>query len=138
MHNCSKWTWFKLKVSVENCWSLTDCADTYWVMPLKLFVKIISAPGRTCQSHFIQVFRWAIFPSVFPKVFRIGPNLCWTKTVLHIVPNSEQTMGLISICSFCAVSKLFWIDAKRNQTFCLGQEIWTGTKYFGTFKRTRH
>ena len=34
--------------------------------------------------------------------------------------------------------KSFWRGTKCSQIFGLAQKIWTGTKHFGTCKRTRH
>ena len=34
--------------------------------------------------------------------------------------------------------KWFWRGTKGSQIFELAQKIWTGTKHFGTCKRTRH
>ena len=34
--------------------------------------------------------------------------------------------------------KSFWRRTKCSQIFGLAQKLWTGTKYFGTYKRRRH
>ena len=64
------------------------------------------------------------------------------KTDLQIVPVPNflcQTIRWFSYSkfSFCAGTKLFGAVSKFNSIFGLAQNIWTGTKHFGSCRRTR-
>ena len=79
-----------------------------------------------------------------PKMFGAGPNfLCQTKNLStycgshkHFVP--DKKMICIQKNWFLCRHKSFWRGTKCRQIFGLAQKIWTGTKHFGTCKRTRH
>ena len=83
-------------------------------------------------------------PFTSPKMFWAGQNfLRQTKNLFtycgshkRFVPNKK----IICIQDNCSLSsqKSFWKGTKCKQIFGLSQKIWTGTKHFGTCKRTRH
>ena len=84
-------------------------------------------------------------PFTGPKMFWAGPNfLCQTKNLFtYILWQSQmfcarQKNDLHSVKFFLCRHKSFWRGTKCSQTLGLAQKIWTGTKHFGTCKRTRH
>ena len=71
-------------------------------------------------------------PFTGPKMFWAGPNfLCQTKNLFTNILCSTKRLFAFSKIVFCA-------GTKCSQIFGLAQKIWTGTKHFGTCKRTRH
>ena len=83
-------------------------------------------------------------PFTGPKMFCAGPIfLCQTKIFFtycgshkNFVP--DKKMICIQKNCFLCRHKSFWRGTKCSQIFGLAQKIWTGTKHFGTCKRTRH
>ena len=83
-------------------------------------------------------------PFIGPKMFRAGPNFFSNPKSLftyfashkHFVP--DKKMICIQQNCFLCQHKSFWRSTKCSQIFGLAQKIWTGTKRFGTCKRTRH
>ena len=83
-------------------------------------------------------------PFTGPKMFCAGPNfLSQPKNLFtfcaihkHFVP--DKKMICIQQNCFLCRRKSFWRGTKCSQIFWLAQKIWTGTKHFGTCKRTRH
>ena len=83
-------------------------------------------------------------PLTSPKMFCDVPHfLCQTKNVFtycvghrNFVP--VKKMICIQKNWFLCRHKSFWRGTKCRQIFGLAQKIWTGTKHFGTCKRTRH
>ena len=51
---------------------------------------------------------------------------------------ARQKNDLHSVKKFLCRHKSFWRGTKCSLIFGLAQKIWTGTKHFGTCKRTRH
>ena len=74
-------------------------------------------------------------PFTGPKMFCASPNCLSQPNNLftycanhkHFVPQTKRGIAFSKI-GFCAGTKVF----------VLAQKIWTGTKHFGTCKRTRH
>ena len=65
------------------------------------------------------------------------------KKFIYILCQSQkfcatQKNYLHSVKLFFCWHKRFWRGTKCSQMFELTQKIWTGTKHFGTCKRTRH
>ena len=83
-------------------------------------------------------------PSTGPKFFCAGPNFlsqpknltAFSASHKHFVP--DKKMICIQQNWFLCRHKSFWKGTKCSQIFGLAQKIWTGTKNFGTCKRTRH
>ena len=83
-------------------------------------------------------------PFTGPKMFCAGPNiLVQTQNLFtycashkHFAP--DKKVICIQQHWFLCLHKSFWRGTKCSQIFGLTQKIWTGTKYFGTCKRTRH
>jgi hypothetical protein len=76
-------------------------------------------------------------PFIGPKMFRAGPNFFSNPKSLftyfashkHFVPDKKM---------ICIQQNCFLCQHKCSQIFGLAQKIWTGTKHFGTCKRTGH
>ena len=67
--------------------------------------------------------------STGPKIVCACPNfLCQTKIHLDIVP----------VPNLLGQTKRWFEFGKFSLIFSLAQNIWTGPKHFGTFRRTRH
>ena len=83
-------------------------------------------------------------PFTGPKMFCAGPNfLSQPKNLLtycasHKHFDPDKKMICIQQNWFLWRHKSFWRGTKCSQIFGLAQKIWTGTKHFGTCKRTRH
>ena len=82
--------------------------------------------------------------------YRYQNVLCWSKffepaqKFIYILRQSQtfcarQKDDLHSAkLFFCATTNVFDEALKCSQIFGLAKKIWTGTKHFGTCKRTRH
>ena len=86
-----------------------------------------------------------LVPLQVPKCFGLVQIFCARpKIYLHILAVTNilyQTKRWFAFSKivFCAGTKVFEEALfKGSQIFGLAQKIWTGTKHFGTCKRTRH
>ena len=79
-------------------------------------------------------------PFTGPKKFWARPNFLYQSKKLFtykiFVP--DKKMICIQENWFLCRHKSFWRGTKCSQILGLAQKIWTGSKHFGTCKRTRH
>ena len=77
-------------------------------------------------------------PFAGPKMFWAGPNfLCQTKNLFTCCARKKDNLNSVKL--FFVLAQQFLEEALNAVKF-LGwlKKIWTGTKHFGTCKRTRH
>ena len=82
-------------------------------------------------------------PSTGSKIVFASPNfLSQTKINLDIVPvqknlcHTKRYLHLVT--SVLVLAQIFWSGIKCNSIFALAKNIWTSSKHFGTYRRTRH
>ena len=68
---------------------------------------------------------------VRPKIYS---QLCLPQT---FCPGPKDNLHSVKLV-FCAGTKVFKDGLNAVKVFGLAKKIWTGTKHFGTCKRTRH
>ena len=113
------------------CFDLKKC-------PVKICWPFLRSRSDKIQKQILNHSdRLMHCPFTGPKMFCAGPNFfCQTKNLFTYCGSHKilcQTIRrfAFSKIGFCAGTKVFEI-------FGLAQKIWTGTKHFGTCKRTRH
>ena len=83
-------------------------------------------------------------PFTGPKIFCAGPNVLSKPKHLTAFSDSSKTFVpanktiLLNANHYFVWHKMFVTGTIRKQIFGPTQNIWTGTKHFGTCKRTRH
>ena len=79
-------------------------------------------------------------PFTGPKMFCAGPNFLSQPNNLftHCQTFCARQKDDLHLVKLVFVPASFWRGTKCSQIFGLAQKIWTGTKHFGTCKRTRH
>ena len=86
-----------------------------------------------------QVGTWLLpCPFTGPKTFWACSNFLCHKyqKLIYILCQTKRWVSY-SKFSFCAGTKLFGVALKFYSIFGLAQNIWTGTKHFGSCRRTR-
>ena len=105
---------------------------------------------KTLHHTFLEVkFRfcnkakknWRNLPVIYASFFyRSQTVLSWSKSLVPdqclVLLQVPKCFGRVQI--FCAGTKVFEEVLNAVKFFRLAQKIWTGTKHFGTRKRTRH
>ena len=82
---------------------------------------------------------WLPHPSTGLKMFWVGPNfLCQTKYWFRYVLCRFQTYCARPKDNFHSVNFVFVPALNEIWFLAKPKNIWTGTKHFGTCKRTRH
>ena len=116
------------------------CASRNFLCHTKIYLEIVPIP----IFHSPQPRPLMPCPFTGPKMLCAGPIfLCQNKKYSHIVAvtnilcQTKRWFAFSKNCFLCR-HKSFWRGTKCNQIFVLAQKIWTGTKHFGTCKRTRH
>ena len=75
---------------------------------------------------------------IYALSFYRSQNIARTKTYLHIVAVTNILCQTKRWFAFSKINFCFWRGTKCSQILGLARKIWTGTKHFGTCKRTRH
>ena len=60
-----------------------------------------------------------------------------TKNLFTCCGSQKDDLHSVKLVFVCRRHKRFWRGTKCSQSFGLAQKIWTGSKHFGTCKRTR-
>ena len=86
---------------------------------------------------------WCLVLLQVPKCFGLVQFFCARPKFIFILWQSQtfcarQKDDLHSVKLVFVPHKSFWRGTKYSQIFGLVQKFWTGTKRFGTLKRTRH
>ena len=114
----------------------------FWASP-KIWLHLVPPQKLLCRHK--KTILLMPCPFTGPKMFCASPNIFWAspKIWLHLMPVTNilcrtKRWFAFSKIGFLCRHKSFWGGTKYSQIFGLVQKIWTGTKHFATWKRTRH
>ena len=116
--------------------------QAFWTILIRITARAWLAFFRTKKlDFFFSTFALSFYRS--QNVLGWSKFFCQTKHIFThcgsykcFVP--DKKMICIQLNWFLCLRKSFWRGNKCSQSFGLTQKIRTGTKHFGTSKRTRH